>query len=147
MSTAYPDSHSPDRMVKVQVLQTVDQLNARGPMTAESFEIFASQNGRCELIEGNVRMMSPAGSEHGYVAAEILVLLGSHVRQHKLGRVYAAETGFIIQQSPDTVRAPDVAFISTDRLPEREGRGFGTIMPDLVVEVISPSDTQHYIAE
>ena len=51
MSTAHPDSHSPDRMVKVQVLQTVDQINARGPMTAEEFEVFAAANGRCEQLK------------------------------------------------------------------------------------------------
>ncbi len=71
MSTAHPDSHSPNRMVKVQVLQTVDEINARGPMTAKEFEVFAAANGRCELIEGKVSMMSPAGSQHGFVANEI----------------------------------------------------------------------------
>ncbi|MGB7346373.1 MAG: Uma2 family endonuclease [Pirellulaceae bacterium] len=145
MSTSHPDSHLPDRMVRVQVLQTVDEVNARGPMTAEEFQVFAATNGRCELEQGKVRLMSPAGSEHGYIANEIGFLLTAHVRQYQLGRVYAAETGFIIERGPDTVRAPDVAFIKSARLPEQESRGFGTVMPDLLVEVISPSDTDEMI--
>lgn len=112
MPAAHPNSHSPDRLVKVQVLQTVAEVNARGPMSAEDFEVFAAANGRCELLKGNVVMMSPAGSEHGSVAARILLLLGNHVQERELGRVYAAETGSVIERSPDTVRAPDVAFIS-----------------------------------
>lgn len=100
MSTGQPHPQPSQQLVRVQVVETVEQVNARGPMTAKEFEIFASDNGRCELIGGSVKMMSPAGSEHGYIAAEILYLLSSHVRQYKLGRVYAAETGFILQQSP-----------------------------------------------
>ena len=52
MSTAHPDSHSPDRLVKVQVLHMIDELNARGPMTADAFEVFTANNGRYELIDG-----------------------------------------------------------------------------------------------
>lgn len=148
MSTAEPNSSPSSQLVRVQVLETVEQVNSRGPMTAEAFEIFAADNGRCELIEGKVRMMSPAGSEHGYIANEVAFLLTLHVREHKLGRVYAAETGFILRRSPDTVRAPDVAFISKDRLPSgREPKGFGEVMPDLVVEVISPSDRKNEFEE
>ncbi len=145
MSTAQPDSHSPERLVKVQVLQTIEEVNARGPMTADAFERFAAVNGRCELIDGKVHLMSPAGSEHGFIAAQILVALGSHLKSKKIGRVYAAETGFVVSRNPDTVRAPDVAFIRRERLPEVEAQGFGHITPDLVFEVISPSDTPEMI--
>jgi Uma2 family endonuclease len=117
-------------------------------MTAEALEIFAADNGRCELLEGNVTMMSPAGSEHGYIAAEILVLLAVHVREQKLGRVYAAETGFVLKRSPDTVRAPDVAFVSKNRLQSGpESSGYGLILPDLVIEVVSPSDRENEVKE
>jgi Uma2 family endonuclease len=148
MSTAQPNSPQSSQLVRAQVLETVEEVNARGPMTAEAFEIFAADNGRCELIEGKVNMMSPAGSEHGYIANEIAFLLTLYVREHKLGRVYAAETGFILTGSPNTVRAPDVAYISKARLPEgRESRGFGKTIPDLVVEVISPSDRKNEFEE
>ncbi len=142
MSTADPNPPRTDRLVRVQVCETVAEVNARGSMTAEAFEVFAADNGRCELLQGKVRMMNPAGFGHGYVVNEIAFLLTSHVRQHFLGEVVAAETGFILSRSPDTVRAADVAFVAKDRLPDQFRRtgGFGTVIPDLVVEVRSPSD-------
>ena len=58
----------------------------------------------------------------------------------------AAETGFIIERDPDTVRAPDAAFVSKERLPPGEAQaGFLEMAPDLAVEVISPSDTASYV--
>src|SRR5438046_2213145 len=56
------------------------------------------------------------------------------------GGVFAAETGFKLASNPDTVRAPDVAFIAKDRLPSRDTRGYPALAPDLVVEVLSPDD-------
>jgi Uma2 family endonuclease len=56
------------------------------------------------------------------------------------GMVVAAETGFTLQRNPDTVRAPDVAFIRVDRLPPGTHSGFADFAPDLAVEVLSPSD-------
>jgi Uma2 family endonuclease len=68
--------------------------------------------------------------------------LASFVYARGLGRVYAAETGFVIRRSPDTVRAPDASFVGADRLPAGGfGPGFAPIAPDLAVEVMSPSDT------
>ncbi len=64
----------------------------------------------------------------------------THVRAHDLGVVYAAETGFTLARHPDTVRAPDVAFIRRDRLPSPEPTGYPELGPDLVVEVLSPGD-------
>lgn len=64
----------------------------------------------------------------------------THVAAHDLGRVFAAETGFILSRQPDTVRAPDVAFISRARLPSPPPRGFAEMAPDLAVEVLSPED-------
>ena len=59
------DFESRDRLVTAVVTETIAEVNARGPMSAEDFEFFAARNGRCELLRGQVRMMSPAGSEHG----------------------------------------------------------------------------------
>ncbi len=70
----------------------------------------------------------------------LAVELGTHVRTHQLGVVYAAETGFTLSRRPDTVRAPDVAFIRRDRLPSPEPIGYPELAPDLVVEVLSPGD-------
>lgn len=84
--------------------------------------------------------MPPAGERHGEISFEIGLLIGSYVKLHRLGRCYAAETGFVLSQNPDTVRAPDFAFTSTARLTGPPDRSFSSIVPDLVVEVVSPSD-------
>jgi len=110
------------------------------PVTAE--ELFDMGDiGRCELIRGEIIHMSPSGAEHGDVAAEMLRILANHVKSNKLGKVFAAETGFTITRNPDTTRAPDVAFVRAARVPKPYRRGFFDGPPDLAVEVVSPSDT------
>ena len=103
---------------------------------------------RYELVEGELRKMAPAGSEHGYVALRLGRLLGNHVETNGLGRAYAAETGFKLASDPDTVRAPDVAFVGRERV-EAVGRveGFWPGAPDLAVEVVSPGDTHAEVTE
>ena len=99
--------------------------------------------GRNELVEGELVPMSPANIEHGRITYRVGFLIGQYVYREKLGDMYAAETGFILQRDPDTVRAPDVAFMAHERLHaiEKQTSGFGEIIPDLVVEVVSPHDT------
>ena len=103
---------------------------------------------RRELILGELREMAPAGDEHGEIAMTIGSHLAQHVKSGSLGRTYAAETGFVITRDPDTVRAPDAAFVrqgvieATGRL-----RGFRLGAPDLAVEVISPGDTYTEVHE
>ena len=87
-------------------------------------------------------MMAPAGGPHGRIASKVHWLLMNHVEANRLGVVFAAETGFRIAINPDTVRAPDIAFVSRERIdhlgiPE----GYWPGAPDLAVEVISPSDS------
>lgn len=103
---------------------------------------------RYEVVKGELRKMPPAGSEHGYIAINIGTSLNSHVRANRLGRVYAAETGFKLTSEPDTVRAPDAAFVSRARV-EKMGRiaGFWPGAPDLAVEVVSPGDTHAQVVE
>ena len=93
--------------------------------------------------------MTPAGHTHGRIAARVLFLLAQHVNSRKLGAVYAAETGFLLRTAPDTVRAPDVAFVSVARLARlaTEPEGFFPGAPDLAVEVLSPSDTYTEVEE
>lgn len=92
-------------------------------------------------------MMSPAGSEHGRIAGRIFLRLAAHVEQHALGETYAAETGFRIAESPDTVLAPDAAFVSRQRLEAvAPTQGYLPLAPDLVVEVISPKDSFSSVA-
>jgi Uma2 family endonuclease len=104
-------------------------------------ELFQMPNlGRCELVRGELIMMSPAGAEHGRIVGNLTILLGNFAKSHKQGRIMGAETGFIIRRDPDTVRAPDVAFIRADRLPDKLPQGYFDGAPDLSVEVLSPND-------
>lgn len=96
--------------------------------------------GRCELVRGEIIMMAPAGAEHGDIALNIAYCIKAHVIAQQLGKVYAAETGFIIARDPDTTRAPDVAFVRQSRVPATPVKGFFPGPPDLAVEVISPLD-------
>jgi len=113
-------------------------MSAAQLMTAEELLRLNLPNKRTELVRGVLRVREPAGYQHGDVAATCLAVLHHFVRQHQLGRVFAAETGFTLARGPDTVRAPDVAFISTNRLLPRDTRGYAEIAPDLVLEVLSP---------
>ena len=116
--------------------------------TAEELLRLPADGRRLELVKGKVYEMAPAGGEHGEVAGTALILLGSHIRNNRLGRVYAAETGFMLARDPDTVRAPDVAFVSTERLPEgRSPRSYPELAPDLAVEVISPNDRMREVLD
>lgn len=116
--------------------------------TAADLERMPEDGFRHELVRGELRKMSPTDNEHGQIAATLTGLLFQHVRAHRLGVVYAAETGFRLTSHPDTVRAPDAAFIRQERI-EEEGpqRGFWPGAPDLVVEVVSPSDNYTDVEE
>jgi Uma2 family endonuclease len=103
---------------------------------------------RYELVDGELIEMSAPGGEHGETAFNAGRLIGNFVAPSKLGVVYAAETGFRLRQSPDHVRAPDVAFVRRDRLPEgKSPRGYLPLAPDFVVEVVSPGDTAHEVQD
>ena len=116
--------------------------------TAEDLFCLSATGRRLELVKGKVYEMAPAGGRHGYSAMNIGVLMGGHVRLHRLGRVFAAETGFIIQRDPDTVRAPDAAFVSQHRLSADEiPDSYIDLVPDLVVEVVSPNDRRREVQE
>lgn len=117
-------------------------------VTAEELLRMPDDGMRRELVEGELREMTPAGSEHGYLALKVGRLLGNHVEANGLGRVYAAETGFKLASDPDTVRAPDAAFVARERV-EREGpvAGYWPGAPDLAVEVVSPGDRHSEVVE
>ncbi len=117
-------------------------------MTAEELLTLPRGQWRYELVEGELRQMSPAGYDHGKIAARLTAVLGRYVEGHELGDVCAAETGFKLKSDPDTVRAPDVAFISRARVAEvSDVRGYGHGAPDLAVEVVSPNDKVSEVEE
>jgi Uma2 family endonuclease len=78
---------------------------------------------------------------------EIGFQIAAFVKKHKLGRVYAAETGFVLSRNPDSVRAPDVAFVRAERVPKGWQRGFFEGAPDFAVEVLSPDDRAEEVFE
>jgi Uma2 family endonuclease len=112
-------------------------------MTADELLVMPDDGFVYELIKGElIKVSPPPGYEHGLVTMNIAGPLYAHVETNDLGKVYAAETGFLIHQNPDTVRAADVAFIRRERI-EQAGpvKGYWIGAPDLAVEVLSPSDT------
>ncbi len=110
------------------------------PMTADELLQTSLPNKRAELVRGLLVVREPAGGRHGYVTARLTKRLMDVVEARGLGSVFAAETGFLISADPDTVRAPDVAFVSRARLPDPDLAGYPALAPDLVVEVSSPGD-------
>ena len=101
-----------------------------------------------QLVRGEGRKMTPAGNEHGKIAMSVAWRLAQHVEAHGLGAVYAAETGFRLASDPDTVRAPDAAFVCQARLDAVGAvAGYWPGAPDLVVEVVSPGDRYGEVAE
>lgn len=110
-------------------------------MTIEELAKLPPDQSRGELIQGEFFSTSPAGHSHGIIASNILFFVARFVRENKSGRTYAAETGFILTRNPDTVRAPDAAFVRQERLANQPDAGFFEGAPDLAIEVISPSET------
>ncbi len=121
---------------------------AHKPVTAEELLLIPDDGVRRELVLGEVREMAPAGYAHGRIAMNVSTPLDRHVRERGLGIVLAAETGFKIASDPDTVRAPDVAFVRRERGEEvGEVEGYWPGAPDLAVEVISPNDSYAGVEE
>jgi Uma2 family endonuclease len=112
-------------------------------LTAEDLQRLPRDGWRHELVEGELRRMPPPGFQHGTLAGEIGGRLFQHVLAHNLGVVPAAETGYKLQANPDTVRAPDVSFVSRERLAATvfDEEGYFPGAPDFLVEVVSPSDS------
>jgi Uma2 family endonuclease len=114
---------------------------AATPTTADDLLALPRGQGvRHELVRGELRTMSPAGWWHGAVAAALIEHLRAHARAFDLGVVFGCETGFVLARKPDTVRAPDAAFVAWDRIPAAPAPGFFDGPPDLAAEVVSPGD-------
>lgn len=96
-----------------------------------------------EYIKGELVPIPPPSMEHGEIGSNVHLLLGLYVREKQLGRLYIAETTF---QLEDRLVKPDVAFVSTDRLPENRRKG-SPVPPDLAIEIVSPTDKQYDVTE
>ena len=117
-------------------------------VTADELLLMPRGRVRRELVRGVVREVTPAGYGHGKIAMRVGARLDGYVDENDLGVVCAAETGFKLEGDPDTVRAPDVAFIRRERVETvGEGEGFWPGAPDLAVEVVSPGDSTGEVEE
>jgi Uma2 family endonuclease len=120
----------------------------RQQVTADDLSLMPDDGFRYELVKGELRRMNPAGNVHGRVTMSVAWRLAQYVEENQLGTVYAAETGFRLASDPDTVRAPDVAFVSRARVEMvGEVEGFWPEAPELAVEVVSPDDSYTDVEE
>ena len=117
-------------------------------VTADKLLEMLDEGFRYELVRGELKKMSPSGRQHGKIAIEIGSRLHQYVKTHNLGEVYAAETGFKLASNPDTVLAPDAAYVCQEKVDTLDDtQGFVPGPPDLAVEVISPNDTYTEVEE
>jgi Uma2 family endonuclease len=115
-------------------------VSASPLLTAADVERMSIPDKQVELVRGRLVVREPPGTWHGVVAANLAYLLGDFVRRHGLGLVLAQDTGFKIESDPDTVRAPDVAFVARARTGLIRPRGYAELAPDLLAEILSPDD-------
>ena len=112
-------------------------------LTADDLLRLHSEGVKGELIRGVLHETMPAGFRHGKVVANFIIACGGLIQAGRLGHIFGSDTGVLLEQDPDTVLEPDVAFVSAERLPlDVEIAGYCPVVPDLVVEVVSPSDTE-----
>lgn len=109
------------------------------PITAERLYFEVPSDRRVELVAGELVPMTPVGFEHGRIVVLLSSLILAFVTEKKLGLV-GSEIGFILRRNPDTVRAPDIAFVAAERVSAINRERYFEGAPDLAVEVVSPGD-------
>ena len=116
-----------------------------GLMTADEL-LRLDDDVRGELIRGVFCEMSPGAARHGRVGGNLFGEMYVFVKPRRLGTMFNAETGFWLERDPDTVRAPDVAFTSAERLSlDADEDSYSEVVPDIVGEVRSPNDSRREV--
>ena len=115
-------------------------------LTADDLLRLNSQGVKGELIRGVLCETVSVGEEHGHISGIFITFLNVHIRPQKLGRAGGTDVGVLIQRNPDMVREPDVYYVSAERLPLGvRVQGYLEVMPELVVEIVSPNDRQEAV--
>ncbi|CAA9532937.1 MAG: hypothetical protein AVDCRST_MAG73-1126 [uncultured Thermomicrobiales bacterium] len=117
-------------------------MTATALFTLEDVERLPDDAHRYDVIRGELIRLAAATAKHGRSANNIHLDMGLFARDRGLGRVYSAETGFVLSRDPLTLLCPDVAFVRANRVPSwDDDEGFFPGPPDLAVEIRSPSET------
>ncbi len=117
-------------------------------LTADDLLRLYSEGIRGELIRGVLHETMASGEEHGEIVTNMVLILGGFVKPRRLGRLVASDVGVRLERDPDTVREPDLAFISAEKRPLGvRNTGYIEVAPDLVVEIVSPSDRPADVVE
>ncbi len=116
-------------------------------LTAEELFVLQPPDKDTELVRGRMIVREPPRPWHGLYAARLCTLVSVFVDSQKLGAVFGQDTGFHIASDPDTVLAPDLAFIRTERIPSPDEDRYWRIAPDLVAEIMSPSDRRKAVIQ
>jgi len=122
---------------------------ATKPVTVEEYELLPdpTDGTRLELLKGEIVAVSRPNWEHGEIAGNVYSIIKGYLRKKQVGRV-SVESGVITERAPDTLRGPDVSFMSKERMPLDERMNhYASVTPDLCVEVLSPSNTRAELNE
>lgn len=120
-----------------------------GGLTEEQFFHFCQENDTLRIeknSKGEIIVMAPTGSETGRFNSSLNLELGIWNKEKNAGYVFDSSTGFTLPNG--SVRSADVAFITKDRwnaIPKEERKKFASICPDLVIEILSESDSKFYL--
>ena len=115
-------------------------------LTAADLLRLGGQGVRGELIRGVLCETMPTGELHGKIVTRLVGALFSFVEPRGLGTLFASDSGVWLERDPDTVREPDIAFTSVEKLPlDAWNTGYAEMVPDLVVEIVSPSDSRREV--
>ena len=117
-------------------------------LTADDLLRLYSRGVKGELVRGVLHETMPAGVRHGKIAIRLGGRMLPHVEQGHLGHVFGSDSGVLLERNPDTVREPDLAYVSAERLPlDADLDGYCPVAPDLVVEIKSPSDSEREVED
>jgi Uma2 family endonuclease len=116
------------------------------PITIKDIEGMEARGITREIVNGQwveAREEKMAGELYGAIATNLIIALGSYVKTHQLGRVYPADTTYILEEDKDGVqlmRLPDVSFVAAGRVKTHDRDTYYQLAPDLAIEIISPSE-------